>query len=146
MIKGVKVIPIKCHTDDRGFLYQIYQITEDLFPELKRIYIVGNFDRGVIRGFHKHSEEWKYYFVASGTAKFVLVDDTSPKVVIDAIVLSSKNPAILIVPPKIHHGWVSLEQNTLLIGMSNKTLDESLKDDFRTDPYTFGDVWTVKGR
>jgi dTDP-4-dehydrorhamnose 3,5-epimerase-like enzyme len=146
MIRGVSIVPVKCNVDDRGFLYQIYQITDNVFPDLKRIYVVGNFGQGTVRGFHKHLEESKCFFVANGTVKFVLVDDTQPKPEINTIVLSSKNPTILVVSPNIYHGWVSLEENTLLIGMSNKTLDESLKDDFRIDPYTYGDIWAVKDR
>lgn len=138
-----KLVPTKSHVDDRGFLYQIFQSTDNLFPEIKRIYIVGNFDKAVVRGFHKHLEEWKYFFVAAGSAKFVLVDENNK---INNYVLSSKKPHVLVVPPKIYHGWVSLEDNTLLIAISDKTLEESEKDDYRKDPYTFGNVWSVKGR
>lgn len=133
---------INCHVDDRGFLYQIYGNYK--FPPLKRIYIVGNFGRGVIRGFHKHETEWKCYFVVTGSAKFVAVSEDKN---ISTYTLSSKNPSILIVPPGYFHGWISLEENTILIGMSNKSLEESLKDDVRIDPFTFGkEVWEVKPR
>jgi len=135
---------IECHVDDRGFLYQIYGNYPEKFPEVKRIYIVGNFGKGVIRGFHKHMKEWKSYFVAKGSAKFVIVDE---KKNISTCVLSLKKPSILIVPPRYFHGWVSLEDDTLLIGLSNKSLEESLKDDIRTDPFSFGkDLWKVKPR
>jgi dTDP-4-dehydrorhamnose 3,5-epimerase-like enzyme len=137
-------IDVRCHVDDRGFLYQIYGNYSSKFPDVKRIYVVGNFSKGTIRGFHKHMEEWKCYFVVNGSAKFVLVNEDKN---ISTYTLSSKNPSLLIVPPKYSHGWISLEDNTLLIGLSNKSLEESLKDDFRMDPFTFGkDVWKVKPR
>jgi len=61
--------------------------------------------------------------------------------------LSSKNPTVLIIPPRYDQGWISLEENTVLIGISNKSLEESLKDDIRTDPFTYGrEVWNVKAR
>ncbi len=135
---------IPCHLDDRGFLYQIYGNYEGKFPNIKRIYIVGNFSKGTIRGFHKHTEEWKCYFASSGSAKFVIVDENKN---ISTYVLSPKNPAVLIVPPEHFHGWVSLEENTILIGISNKSLEDTLKDDIRIDPFTFGkEVWDVKAR
>ena len=140
---SAKLVPVKIHADDRGFIYQIFQSSEQLFPEVKRVYIVGNFGKGIVRGFHRHLEEWKYFFVANGSAKFVLVDENKK---IDSYILSSKKPSVLVVPPKLYNGWVSLEDDTLLIAMSNKTLEESQKDDYRTDPFAFGDVWTVKGR
>jgi len=136
-------IEIKCHVDDRGFLYQIYGSYHDKFPEIKRIYVVGNFNKEVIRGLHMHRDEWKCYFVATGSAKFALVDENKN---ISTYILSSKNPSVLIVPPKHYHGWKSLEDNTLLIGLSNKSLEEALKDDIRIDPFTYGDIWTVKSR
>lgn len=137
-------LAVTCNLDDRGFLYQIYGNYENKFPAVKRIYVVGNFSKGTIRGFHKHIDEWKCYFVSAGAAKFVIVDENK---VISNYVLSLKTPSVLIVPPKYFHGWVSLEENTLLIGMSNKSLRESLKDDIRVDPFTFGkEVWDVKAR
>ncbi|MEM2293523.1 MAG: WxcM-like domain-containing protein [Nitrososphaerota archaeon] len=139
-----KILDVECHVDDRGFLYQIYGNYDKEFPELKRVYVVGNFSKGIIRGFHKHKEEWKCYFVVNGSAKFVIVDENKN---ISTFVLSSKRPCLLIVPPGYFHGWVSLEENTILIGMSNKTLEQSISDDFRIDPFTFGkDIWEVKHR
>lgn len=138
-----KQIPLKCHVDDRGFLWQIYGNYED-FPQVKRIYVVGNFSKGTIRGFHKHMVEWKCYFVANGAAKFVMLDENER---ISAYTLSTRDPSVLIVPPTFSHGWVSLEDNTLLIGLSNRSLEESKQDDFRADPLKYGkDVWEVKMR
>jgi dTDP-4-dehydrorhamnose 3,5-epimerase-like enzyme len=135
---------VTCHLDDRGFLYQIYGNHKDKFPPVKRIYIVGNFSKGTIRGFHKHMDEWKCYFASTGSAKFVVADENKN---ISTYILSPKNPTILIVPPGYFHGWVSLEENTILIGISNKSLGETVKDDIRIDPLAFGkEVWEVEAR
>jgi dTDP-4-dehydrorhamnose 3,5-epimerase-like enzyme len=137
-------IPLSCHVDDRGFLNQIYGDSEAKFPSVKRIYVVGNFAEGTIRGFHKHQEEWKSYFVCNGAAKFLVVDEDKN---ISTYILSPRNPSLLIVPPTYYHGWKSLEANTILVGMSNKNLDDSLRDDSRIDPFAFGkEVWEVKPR
>ncbi len=83
-------------------------------------------------------------FVTTGSAKFVVVDESNQ---ITTYTLSSRNPTVLIVPPGYFHGWISLEENTILIGMSNRSLEESLKDDIRTDPFAFGkELWEVKAR
>jgi dTDP-4-dehydrorhamnose 3,5-epimerase-like enzyme len=135
-------IPLNYHIDDRGFLCQIYG--NYVFPNVKRIYVVGNFAQKVIRGFHKHYEEWKGYFVINGAAKFVVVNENEE---IYQFVLSDKNPSILIVPPKHAHGWISLSDHTVLIGITNKSLEDSLKDDFREDPFKYGkEIWEVKPR
>ena len=137
-------LTVACHVDDRGFLYQIYGKYEDRFPIVKRIYVVGNFSKGTIRGFHKHLEEWKGYFVPNGSAKFVVIDENKN---VTTFILSSKSPSVLIVPPNHLHGWESLEEKTILIGISNKSLEDSLKDDLRMDPFAYGrELWDVKSR
>lgn len=147
MIEGVRVISVPTFVDDRGYVNQIIQASDGVLPKLERLYLVGNFGKGVIRGLHKHEEEWKCFFVINGAAKFVLVKQKEDKSTeIDSYVLSSKKPSILIVPPKIYHGWMSLEENTTILGVSNFTIDETKRDDLRIDPYFFGDLWTVKGR
>lgn len=147
-VEGTAVKPeqfaVTCNLDDRGFLYQIYGNYEDKFPSVKRIYVVGNFCKGTIRGLHKHMDEWKCYFVSNGSAKFVVIDENKN---ISTYILSPKNPTMLIVPPRHFHGWVSLEENTMLVGLSNKSLEESLNDDIRMDPFSFGkEAWDVKTR
>lgn len=146
-----KLIPLEWKIDDRGYLVQIFNADLDV----RRAYIVGNFSRGTIRGFHGHMKEWKYFFVARGSVKFVLIphkvsegvkDPEKLKGKIQVFVLSDRKPAMLAVPPEHYNGWVSLEDNTLLMGLSDKTLDETLKDDYRIDPFAFGDVWSTKAR
>ena len=137
-----KQVDLEPHVDDRGHLYQILGDYE--FPQVERAYIVGNFEKGTIRGYHMHKEEWKSYFVTSGAAKFVVAQDETDT---QAFVISDRNPSVLIVPPDYYHGWKSLQPETQLIGFSNKTLEESIDDDFRKDPYVFGEkIWEVEDR
>lgn len=135
--------------DDRGFLSQT--LPEGAVGDfvVRRIYVTGNFARGTIRGFHKHSRERKAFFVTSGAAKFVAVDDRmdSPTYKeIDTFVLSAMNPSVLTVPTQVYTGWMSLESNTVVIGMSTEEFDPENPDDKRLDPYAFGDVWKVRDR
>ena len=148
MINRARVVSVPTFVDDRGFINQIIQASDSSLPKLERLYLVGNFGSGVIRGFHKHEKEWKCFFVVEGAAKFVLIKEkpNTKEVEIENYVLSSKNPSVLVVPPKIYNGWMSLEENTVVLGMSNFTIDETKKDDLRVDPYFWGDVWEVKGR
>jgi dTDP-4-dehydrorhamnose 3,5-epimerase-like enzyme len=124
-------------------LYQIFGNYDAVFPRVKRIYVVGNFRQGIVRGFHRHLKEWKVYFVTLGSAKFITVNPTEE---IEIHVLTQRNPQLLVVPPEHAHGWVSLEDDTLLIGMSNFSLEESEADDLRLDPFLYGDLWEAKPR
>lgn len=141
-----KTVPLDWKVDDRGFLAQIYQSTDGHMPPLKRIYIVGNFDKGTIRAFHGHHKEWKGFFVPTGAVQLVVVKETEgekPK----SFFLAARKPEVLFVPPGYYNGWKALEDNTLLICLSSSTLEESLGDDFRKDPFAYGkELWEVKHR
>lgn len=148
MIDGVKNNQVKSFIDDRGFLSQILPEGDESF-QIKRIYSTGNFSKGVIRGFHKHKREKKVFFVSTGSAKFVAVDDrkdSSTFKEINTFVLSTLNPSVLTVPTGVYTGWMSLEDGTVVIGISSEKFDKDNPDDERLDPYTFGDVWQVKDR
>lgn len=148
MIEGVKNNPVKSFIDDRGFLSQILPEGDESF-QIKRIYSTGNFSRGVIRGFHKHKREKKAFFVPTGSAKFVAVDDRKDSATfkeINTFVLSTLNPSVLAVPTGVYTGWMSLEDGTVVIGISNEKFDKDNPDDERLDPYAYGDVWKVKDR
>lgn len=148
MIEGVKNNPVKSFIDDRGFLSQILPEGDESF-QVKRIYSTGNFSRGVIRGFHKHKREKKAFFVPTGSAKFVAVDDRKDGTTfkeINTFVLSTLNPSVLTVPTGVYTGWMSLEDGTVVIGISSEKFDKDNPDDERLDPYAYGDVWKVKDR
>lgn len=148
MIEGISQNKVESFVDDRGFLSQILPEGDNSF-QVKRIYTTGNFSKGTIRGFHKHFKEQKIFFVSSGAAKFVAVDDrdsSSTYKEINTFILSKLNPSVLVVPTGIYTGWMSLEENTVVIGISDQIFDKNNPDDERLDPFTFGDVWKVKDR
>ncbi|MBI2045168.1 dTDP-4-dehydrorhamnose 3,5-epimerase family protein [Candidatus Pacearchaeota archaeon] len=145
-MKKPEVIDVKTHADDRGYFIPITNLlNEELRKRIKRIYVVGNFGRGVVRGFHYHKKEIKIFFIARGAAKFIAINKDNPEEKY-IFVTSDKNSQLVIIPPGYANGWMSLEEGTILIGISNATLEESLKDDIRFDPYKWGDVWEIKSR
>ena len=139
----------KVSTDDRGTFVPWLQGAEDLEfapgKKVKRVYYVYNYGAGVVRGFHFHQQEWKIFTICAGAAKFVAINPDDPTD-IHTFISSPRKQNVIIVPPGYANGWVSLEPNTILICGSTASFDESINDDKRMDPYTFGDVWAVKGR
>ena len=148
MIEGIKNNPVKSFIDDRGYLNQILPEGDKGF-QIRRIYSTENFSIGVIRGFHKHKREKKGFFVTKGAAKFVAVDDRKDSPTykeINTFILSKLNPTVLTIPTGVYTGWMSLEDGTVVLGISNEPFDKENPDDERLDPYAFGDVWKVKSR
>lgn len=148
MIDGVKNTRVESFIDDRGFLSQILPEGDESFT-IKRIYSTGNFSKGTIRGFHKHKKEKKGFFVTSGSAKFVVVDDRKDSPTykeINTFALSTLNPSVLTVPVGVYTGWMSLQNDTVILGISSEPFDKENPDDERLDPFAFEDVWKVKDR
>lgn len=140
--------PIDVFGDDRGtfvpFLNQANSLMENKLA-IKRIYYVYNYGTGIVRGFHFHKKEWKYFMVVSGAAKIIALDPEKPQEIF-TFISSVRKPNLIIIPPDFANGWVSLEEQTVLVCGSTSTQEESIKDDKRIDPYKWGDIWSVKGR
>lgn len=140
-------VNLECHSDDRGYLVPLTNELENVVPEkIKRVYVVGNFGKGTIRGLHFHKKEVKVFYIVRGAAKFVAISPESPEKDMHVCALSDKKPALFIIPPGYANGWISLADDTLLVGLSTSTFEESVKDDIRYDPYKWGDIWSTKPR
>jgi dTDP-4-dehydrorhamnose 3,5-epimerase len=149
MIKDVQFTELTARVDDRGYLIEILRATDGHFTKFGQVYLVGNFAKGIIRAFHKHSELWDWFFISHGSAKFVLVDDRDDSPTYretNTFVVSARNPAIITVPPGVYHGWMSLEDDTQMISTASEVYRREKPDEIRIPPDTFGDVWTIKGR
>lgn len=150
MIKDVQLLPLKVNADERGYLIVFASSGRNDVPNIPKIvevYLVGNVSKGVIRAFHKHGKLWHYIFISHGSAKFVLVDDRKDSTTykeMDTFVISERTPSLLVVPPGIFHGWMSLEDDTQLISAENDSHKPDDPDKI-TIPYdSFGDVWSIK--
>lgn len=153
-IQDVQLIPLTTHVDDRGYLIEIARISgapgsHAVVPKFGQVYLVGDPVRGTIRAFHKHEILWDYFFISHGSAKFVLVDDRegSPSYhEMNTFIISERTPSLLVVPPGVYHGWMSLEDDTQMISTASEVYNPEKPDEVRIPPDSFGDVWTVKGR
>ncbi|HRY28649.1 MAG TPA: dTDP-4-dehydrorhamnose 3,5-epimerase family protein [Elusimicrobiota bacterium] len=148
-LKDVRLVPLTTHQDDRGYLVEIAHSTDPYLPKFGQVYLVGNPARGAVRAFHKHAKLWDLFSITHGSAKFVLVDDRpeSPtRGEANVFVLSHKDHSLLVVPPGVYHGWMSLEDDTQMISTASEVYDRGRPDEVRIPPDSFGDVWTVKGR
>ena len=159
-IEKPQLLKVGSISDDRGYLIPFTDhIDHDLFH---RCYVVGDYGVGVIRGLHYHKEELKVFTIVSGAAKFVttklpeaLADrneaaeieqylEENPDAV-ETFVLSSRHQGVLVIPAYYANGWMSLEENTILVSLSNLRFEKAQHDDIRIDPNVV-DAWEVKGR
>lgn len=148
-IDGLLLVPIATHMDDRGYLREILRATDPYFTKFGQVYLVGDMARGTIRAFHKHEELWDWFFISHGSAKFNFYDDrpdSSTYKQKETIVNGSPNPVMVVVPPGVYHGWMSLEDDTQLISIASEVYNREKPDEVRVPPESFGFEWEVKGK
>lgn len=150
-IKGVKIIHLINRGDDRGILTEVFRNSWDLMSHsIRQVYTVTDPVRGTIRAYHKHEELWDLFSIINGSSKFSLIDDRKDSETYnqqDTIVLSTRMPCLLVVPPKIFHGWESLEDNTILLSIASHEYNREKPDELRK-PYNFigGKEWGIQPR
>jgi dTDP-4-dehydrorhamnose 3,5-epimerase len=151
MIKDVKLVPLVTHSDDRGHLLEIYRTDtayhREFGGQINQVYLVEDPVRGTIRAFHRHQKLWDFFFISHGSAKFALHDgrEKSPTFQeTNTFVLGDKQRKLLVVPPGVYHGWMSLEDDTQLVSIASHTYNQEQPDEERVPFDSFGYDWTVK--
>jgi len=145
-IVGVQLQERKVNIDDRGYLVEILRVSDPHFRKFGQVYLVGDLKAGTIRAWHKHSMLWDYFHITHGAAKFALHDDRGGPThgVTDSIVVSARNPATLVVPPGVYHGWMALEDDTQLISVASELYDHANPDEVRVPWDSFGYDWRTQ--
>jgi dTDP-4-dehydrorhamnose 3,5-epimerase len=154
MIEGVWAVPLDVHCDDRGYLIEIARRADDperhgIVGRFGQVYLVGNVARGVVRAFHKHGKAWDWFTIGHGSAKVVLIDDRQGSASYGermVLTIGERKPVLIAVPPGVFHGWMSLEDDTQLIGIASHTYIREDPDEVRVPADHFGDMWTIVGR
>jgi dTDP-4-dehydrorhamnose 3,5-epimerase len=139
-IAGVQQIYLTLHEDDRGSLFEILHGSDPFVERFGQVYIVANRTPHTVRAFHKHRELHDWFCIVHGSAKFVLVDDreggpTYRKT--DTLVGSARKPSLILVPPGVYHGWMSLETDTTLCSIASHEYNRQDPDETRVAPDAF---------
>jgi len=139
--------------DDRGHFTNIPLTLPEYNFEGKRVYICDNFQKGTVRGYHYHAYEAKVFICLKGGIKFILLPDDmmihqDPSVwEPQTFVLSDAIPKALYIPANYANAWQTLTDDTIMVGVSDVTVEQSLKDDKRLDPTLYHpEYWDVKWR
>ncbi len=150
--------------DDRGHFTNIPLELPGFKFKGKRVYVCDNFQKGTVRGYHHHKKEAKVFICLRGGIKFVLLPDEmmlfgktiliEEGIVHSAVnwepeifVLSETIPKALYVPANYANAWQTLTDDTIMIGVSNVTVEQSINDDERLNPLKcHPEYWEVVGR
>lgn len=143
-MKTPELIEGNIHIDDRGKITFFNRM--EFMQKIKRVYIIKNFDKDVIRAFHGHKKEEKYFLAVHGSV-LVCIGKVTAKNHAKRFVLSSDDPSILYVPGGYANGFRILEEGTELVVFSTATLLESKDDDIRLPwDHCGAKIWETENR
>jgi len=146
-----KLIDIQKFVDDRGHFTNLPLNIPKVNFTAQRVYMCENFKPGTVRGFHYHMHECKLFICIKGAVKFILYPDIEKSLDIpntdpEIFTLTDEIPKALYIPGNYANGWMSLTKDTLLLGMSSATINESINVDIRYNPELVKDLWEIKWR
>ena len=131
----VKVIDGEIFRDERG---QISSLNAFRFPGVERFYFIHHPDTSVIRGWHGHKHEKKWFYCVKGafTIGLVEIDDwenPSPALNAQKYHLTEEESRIICVPEGYANCIKASIPGSVLLVFSGKTLPEAYSDSWRYD-------------
>lgn len=132
LLAGVRFRPTRPVPHEDGHVTEVARASwEVLQRPLVQVHITTTF-AGRIRAWGLHPQGTDRLFVVSGLVKFVLFDGRkdSPTVgQLNELVVSEKNPGLLIVPPNLYHGWKNIgTSEAIIINMPDRMYDYDQPD------------------
>lgn len=131
----IKFIEGAFSIDYRGKITHVNSLNMD---EIKRFYIIYHPDDSIIRAWHGHQNEKKWFYAIKGSwnCAFVKIDDwENPSINLkpEEFHLTDKKSQILCVPEGYANGLKALEPDSIMMVFSNKIFSDALKDSWRYD-------------
>lgn len=144
----IKFIQGGISIDNRG---QISHANDLNMGEIERFYIIHQKDTSIIRAWHAHQHEKKWFYAVKGsfTGAFVKIDDwnnPSPDLKAEVFQLTVADSRVLYVPEGYANGFRANEPDSVLLVFSNKVLTEAVKDSWRYDSRMWMDWENVPNR
>ena len=131
----IKVIQGEVFRDERG---QISSLNEFHFEGVKRTYIIHHPDASVVRGWHAHQHERKWFYCIKGRFSVALIkvdnwDTPSHDLKAEVFHLDENDSKIVCVPAGYANCLKAIEDDSIMQVFSDKTLQEALGDSWRYD-------------
>jgi dTDP-4-dehydrorhamnose 3,5-epimerase len=107
-IQGVHILAIPRHSDDRGWLMELFR--QDELPFVPQMAYISQTEPGVLRGPHQHEEQTDYFvFIGPGNFELYLWSDalggTSIPTNMETHLVGEDFPRAVIVPPGVIHAY-----------------------------------------
>lgn len=148
-IRDVLLFDLAVHLDNRGWLSELLRRDDDAFVGFGQLYVVNNFQRNVVRAFHKHLKQDEFFFVTHGVIEFILVDEREDSETCggrNTFILRGEHPQALYVPRGIQHGSMALTDGAQILAVTNEPYNPSQPDEIRRPANAYGEgLWILGG-
>lgn len=134
-MSDVKIIEGEIFRDHRGVISSLNNFRMD---GVKRIYFIHHPDKSVVRGWHAHQHERKWFYCVSGafTVALVKIDDwenPSPSLEAEIFELTEADSRLLCVPAGYANCIKARDAGSVLMVLSDVPLPEAYGDSWRYD-------------
>lgn len=138
-MKAIKVIEGEIFKDERG---QICSLNNFRFGEVERFYFIHHSNTNVIRGWHGHQFEKKWFYCVKGafTLALVKIDNwkkPSANLIPEIFHLSNTESKIVCVPEGYANCIKANCPDSIMLVYSGKILSKAIHDSWRYDK----DLW-----
>ncbi|MFA5859445.1 MAG: dTDP-4-dehydrorhamnose 3,5-epimerase family protein [Elusimicrobiota bacterium] len=134
IIRDSILIDLVVHKDPRGQLFEIMRSDARYFHGFGQAYVTAC-NPGYVKAWHYHKKQWDNFCVVNGKMRVVLYDnrETSKSCgKVQVIDLSSSKPQLLIIPPKVVHGFACISKKACyVLNMPTKLYNYKTPDEFR---------------
>ena len=135
----VEIQPIFKHSDERGALQEVFRA--DWFPYFKTEQVNISFNKkGVLRGLHYHRKQTDVWFPIQGRFQCGFYNENEQS--IEHMTLDATNPVAVLIPPMVAHGFLALDEGSILGYAVNRAYDSS--DEYTLPWDGFGIPWAIK--
>lgn len=147
-INGVLVVPLRRIPDERGTIFHMLRRTDAHFVEFGEIYFTSIY-RGVVKGWHRHTEMTLNYACVWGRIKLVIHDDrpdSTTRGTTMEVFLGPDDYSLVTIPPQIWTGFKGMADESIVANCATHPHDPSRTE--RLDPFSdrIPYDWSVKHR
>lgn len=139
MIHDVKVKPLACHQDQRGWLTELARCDDPQLAKFGQAYVTATYP-GVVKAWHRHLRQADLITCVAGTILLVCHDDRqgSPSLgQTDEFYLGPRAMQRVLVPAGVLHGWKCVSpQEALVVNVVTEPYDHTNPDEERLEPHS----------
>lgn len=133
----IKIVEGGIFVDSRGKITHVNSLDME---DIKRFYVIHHDNTDVVRAWHAHQHERKWFYCIKGAFTLALVkvdnwDNPSEDLQPEVFHLTSEESRVVCVPEGYANGLKATTPDSIMLVYSNKVLDEAVKDSWRYDSH-----------